>query len=132
MTATRIDPGIHSAITAGNQRLLDRLAKRDFGGMAECYTTDGQVLPAGHDAVTGKDAIAEFWRGAAGLGITRADLTTVEVMPGGEIACEVGRYRLFAGDQQADHGKYIVIWKEEGGEWKLHRDMFTSSVPQAS
>jgi hypothetical protein len=28
-----------------------------------------------------------------------------------------------------DQGKYIVIWKREKGQWKLHRDIFNSSVP---
>ena len=26
-------------------------------------------------------------------------------------------------------GKFIVIWKEQGGQWKLHRDIFNSSIP---
>jgi ketosteroid isomerase-like protein len=28
-----------------------------------------------------------------------------------------------------DKGKYIVIWKQEDGQWKLHRDIFNSSMP---
>jgi ketosteroid isomerase-like protein len=28
-----------------------------------------------------------------------------------------------------DQGKYIVIWKQDGGQWKLHRDIFNSSLP---
>jgi hypothetical protein len=30
-----------------------------------------------------------------------------------------------------DKGKYIVIWKKEDGTWKLHRDIWTTSVPPA-
>ncbi|MCG6957208.1 MAG: hypothetical protein LJF04_14560 [Gemmatimonadetes bacterium] len=26
-------------------------------------------------------------------------------------------------------GKCVVIWKNEDGAWKLHRDIWTSSVP---
>ena len=29
----------------------------------------------------------------------------------------------------ADRGKYIVIWKNEGGSWKLHKDIFNTSQP---
>jgi ketosteroid isomerase-like protein len=28
-----------------------------------------------------------------------------------------------------DEGKYIVIWKHEDGQWKLHRDILNSSRP---
>jgi ketosteroid isomerase-like protein len=31
----------------------------------------------------------------------------------------------------ADRGKYVVIWKRVGGEWKLHRDIWTTSLPAA-
>jgi hypothetical protein len=27
-----------------------------------------------------------------------------------------------------DEGKYVVVWKRVGGQWKLHRDIWTSSV----
>jgi len=28
-----------------------------------------------------------------------------------------------------DQGKYIVIWKQVEGEWKLHRDIWNTSMP---
>ena len=26
-------------------------------------------------------------------------------------------------------GKYMIIWRREEGQWKLHRDIFNSSMP---
>jgi len=46
----------------------------------------------------------------------------------GDTAIEVGRYRLMAaGGAVAAAGKYIVIWKNDRGTWKLHRDIWTTS-----
>jgi ketosteroid isomerase-like protein len=28
-----------------------------------------------------------------------------------------------------DEGKYVVIWKRHQGKWKLHRDIWTTSMP---
>jgi ketosteroid isomerase-like protein len=60
-----------------------------------------------------------------------AALATSEVFhtAGAPTATEVGRYTLTLGDgQQADHGKYVVIWQQESdGRWALHRDIWTSS-----
>ena len=51
----------------------------------------------------------------------------------GDTAIEVGRYRLLAaGDALADHGKYIVVWKNHSGTWKLHLDIWTTSQPAAA
>ena len=60
-------------------------------------------------------------------GLTGATLEIVDVDASGETAVEVGRYRLTAGDAEADHGKYIVVWKNVDGRWKLHRDIWNTS-----
>jgi len=56
-----------------------------------------------------------------------------EVEDHGDTAIEVGKYTLKGEEGQVlDTGKYTVIWKQEEGQWKLHRDIFNSSVPAAS
>ena len=41
-----------------------------------------------------------------------------------------GEYALLdKAGKTLDRGKYIVIWKQEGGDWKLLRDMFSSNQP---
>ena len=57
-------------------------------------------------------------------------LEAVETEGYGDTASEVGKYTLEGeGGQVLDRGKYIVIWKQEEGQWKLHRDIFNSSQP---
>jgi hypothetical protein len=31
--------------------------------------------------------------------------------------------------KEIDHGKYMELWRLDKGAWKLHRDIFDSSVP---
>jgi ketosteroid isomerase-like protein len=63
-------------------------------------------------------------------GATGLTLTAVEVEAHGDTAHEVGTWVLKAKDGTAvDNGKYIVIWKKEGGQWRLHRDIWNSSTP---
>lgn len=31
----------------------------------------------------------------------------------------------------ADRGKYLVIWNRDGATWKLHRDIWNTSMPAA-
>ena len=28
-----------------------------------------------------------------------------------------------------DSGKYVAIWKNEGGQWRLHRHIWNSNTP---
>jgi ketosteroid isomerase-like protein len=64
------------------------------------------------------------------MGVKEAKLDIVEVEGQGDAVIEVGRYRLSgAGGEMMDQGKYIVIWKQDEGRWKLHRDIWNSSEP---
>jgi ketosteroid isomerase-like protein len=48
----------------------------------------------------------------------------------GDLAAETGKYDLTGADGTVlDSGKYVVVWKREGGHWKLHRDIWNTSMP---
>jgi ketosteroid isomerase-like protein len=100
------------------------------GEIAALYTVDGQVLPPNGEIFEGTNAILDFWQGAFDLGLKELKLDSTEIEVHGDTALEVGRYVLFgAGGAEADRGKYIVIWKNQAGLWKLHRDIWNSSKP---
>jgi ketosteroid isomerase-like protein len=121
-----------SGIEAVNRRFMEAFGRGDAGGVARLYTASAQLLPANHDFVTGPAAIQHFWQGAMDMGLKEAVLETLELEAHGDTAHEVGRYTLkAAGGQVADAGKYVVIWKQEGGAWKVHRDIWTTSRPAA-
>jgi ketosteroid isomerase-like protein len=127
---TAADP--RSEIEAENRRFMDAFGRGDAASVARLYTASAQLLPAHSDFVAGTTAIQRFWQGAMDMGLNEAVLETLEVESHGEAAHEVGRYTLKTGaGQVADAGKYLVVWKQEGGAWKLHRDIWTTSRPAA-
>ena len=121
---------LKNAIAAANRNFMDTFAREDAEGMGKLYTTDGQLLPANSDFITGTEAIQAFWQAVMDMGIKTAELKTVELDGYGDAAFEVGRYTLGGeGGQVLDKGKYVVIWKQEDGQWKLHRDIWNTSMP---
>jgi uncharacterized protein (TIGR02246 family) len=120
---------IRDAIAAANDEFMAAFGRGDAAGVAALYTEGAQLLPPNADVMAGQEAIQAFWQGAMGMGIQSAQLEIVEVEGHGDTAIEVSRYTLGAGGQVLDRGKYIVVWKREGGQWKLHRDIFNSSMP---
>ena len=43
---------------------------------------------------------------------------------------EVGKYELMGDkDMSMDKGKFIVIWKNDNGKWKMYRDVWNSDMP---
>jgi uncharacterized protein (TIGR02246 family) len=121
---------VRDAIVAANGNFKTTFKAGDAAGMAALYTENGQLLPPNSDFVTGRPALQTFWQAIMDMGIKEAGLETVEVESHGDTAIEVGKYTLMGeGGQVLDNGKYIVIWKQEDGQWKLHRDIFNTSMP---
>lgn len=58
---------------------------------------------------------------------TGVTLETVSVRAFGSTAIERGKYTLIAGTEAVDTGKYLVVWRLEGGRWKLYRDIWNTS-----
>ena len=122
-----------SGIEAANKKFEAGVSRGDGQGVASLYTAQGQLLPPQSDLVSGTQAIGQFWQAAFDSGIQGASLVTLEVESHGNTAYEVGEFKLRGADgTMVDHGKYIVIWKKEGSSWKLHRDIWNTSVVPAS
>ena len=123
-------PGPKAAIEAANAKFSADYAKGDAAAVAAHYTATGQAFPPNGEIARGREAIQKVWRGAMDAGVKSVKLVTLEVEAHGDTAHEVGTYVLMGdGGKQLDSGKYVVIWKREGGQWKLHRDIWNTSMP---
>lgn len=132
-TLTTSASGIREEIASVNHQFEQSFASGDARGMASLYTSDGTLLPPGAPMQQGTDAVAAFWQMVMDLGIKSVQLETVQLEAEGDNAVETGRYQLKAADDQlVDHGKYLVVWKKQTGTWRLHKDIWNTSVAPAS
>jgi ketosteroid isomerase-like protein len=126
--STTVTTDVRSDIRRADDAFEKHFSDANAAGIAELYTSTGMLLPPGSDPMQGKEAIRDFWQGAMNMGIKEAKLDIMEVELQGDSIIEVGRYQLKgAGDEVMDWGKYLVVWKQEGGEWKLHHDIWNTS-----
>lgn len=121
-----------AAIGAVNAQFEAAAGKGDGKAIAALYSSDAQLLPAGSPAITGNAALAKFFQGVLDSGVASVGLKTVEVYGRGTTVTEFGAYEMRdKTGKEIDHGNYLVVWRNKGGTWQLHRDMFTSSVAPA-
>ena len=121
---------IRNAIASVNQKFLSAFSRGDAAALAATYTSDGQALPTHSDIIEGRAALQGFWQAVLDMGIKSGTLETIELDIQGDAAIEIGKYALQGeGGQILDAGKYLVVWKQEGGQWKWHRDIWNSSMP---
>ncbi len=117
-------------IKAANKNMGERYAAGDAAGVAACYTKTAILMPPNSKAFKGHKAIAGWWKGAMAMGVKTVTLRTSAVDDQGRTAIETGVATLKgARNKTLDTAKYVVVWKREGKDWKLHWDIFNSNNP---
>jgi uncharacterized protein (TIGR02246 family) len=101
----------------------------DGAAVAAMYAEDAYVLPPGADMVKGRAAIEAFWKQTVQQ-LGDAKLTTVDVLPLGRSATrEIGTVTLKTKAQPPQEivGKYVVVWRKAGRDWKLATDIWNTN-----
>ena len=118
-----------AAITAANQKFMDALGRGDSAPTASVYHSEGVILVPNMEPVSGNGIIA-FHSGGIKAGISRIVVATTELWGDDSNVFEMGTYELLGKDKAVmDKGKYMVVWRQENGEWKMYRDMWNTSTP---
>ena len=123
--------GIRKAILAAEKVFVTAYNRHDAPALAALYTRDGEIMPPNSGVVKGARKLQALFKSFWDAGDTVMRLDTVEAKGFGDTAYEVGKYTL-SGDSGKvnDRGKYIVIWRKVGGQWKLYRDIFNTNMPE--
>jgi ketosteroid isomerase-like protein len=121
---------IKQVIEANHIAYGENFAKGNATQFAKHYAKDGCIFPTNFPKMCGTDAINTFFDGAYKMGVRYIKLTANEVLGGPELVVETGNYELFVENNiSIDKGKFIVIWKQENGEWKMYRDIWNTDTP---
>lgn len=116
-------------IEGANQNFMDLYVKGDSVGLANGYTTDGELMFGGAPAIAGRTAIQSIFSHTMKSGITKVDLKTKDVFGNQDMLAEEGVVHLYVKDNSVAEEKYIVLWKKEDGKWKMFRDISNSNLP---
>ena len=122
------------AIRAQVDRWLQLVKAKDAPAIAGLYAEDGAVMPPNEPIGKGHAAIQKTWASimqTPGFDLIFAPEQII-VSSSGDMALDRGTYKLaFAanGIAKSDTGKYVVVWRKVGGEWKAAADIFNSDLP---
>src|SRR4030095_9760356 len=118
------------SIIATNNPFSAAITAGDSVAVASFYTSDGKIMAPNMPTSSGTAAITHFASETIKMGIKNLKFETIDVSGNKDLLSEEGTFTI-TDDKGAvvDKGKYIVLWKQEGGKWKLHRDIFNSDNP---
>jgi uncharacterized protein (TIGR02246 family) len=120
--------GLKAAIEQAGARFADAYARGDAKAVAAFYTEDAIAFPPGGEMVKGRQAIQQMWQSTMDSGVKSLAFTVVDVGASGDLLHETGTAKLniqAPGKEPATASiKYVVVWKRQGNDWKLHRDIW--------
>ena len=131
-TAARSDTSADEiTIRELDQKWLAAAQAGDATASAGFYAPDGALLLPDGPIAQGTQAIIAAWRGIFGMKNAKLTFapTEVTVASAGDMAYEIGTYEFsFDSDKGPvkDVGKYVVVWKKIGGDWKVTADINNS------
>jgi uncharacterized protein (TIGR02246 family) len=114
---------VRKAVEAGNAAFVAAFEGGDADAIGRLYTADAKVIAPGSPIASGRAAIAAHWK-AGMAGVKNVALQTHDVGTAGDLAYEDGTVTIVSTAGEKTVARYLVVWKREGGEWKLHRDIW--------
>jgi ketosteroid isomerase-like protein len=104
----------------------------DLDALAAMYTEDTRLLPPNGEMAQGRDVVRAAFGEMIDAGL-KAELETIEAIAAADIGYKLGTFKVLGPDGSVmDRGKFIEVWKQVGGEWKIARDIWNSDVPTPS
>ncbi len=125
----------NSDLERSNATFVAALARADAAEASSIYADGATLLPPGSEPVCGRQAIEDFWRAGIEVGLRSVELETLELSAGGELAYELGRYRLVVerdAGATTELGNHVVVHRRQAdGAWKRALDVFAAEEPRS-
>lgn len=102
----------------------ERAVRNDIDYYKARYTEDACSMPPNFQIQCGIESILKLsYRGPRYQ--TRDVVTAVRIYGGPSVVIEEGTYEIFdLNDKLIVKGKFIALWKQEDGKWKLYREIW--------
>ncbi len=107
----------------------DAFNAKNLDDLMKLYADDARFMPPNQGTLTTHDEIRSAMKYLMDQGLD-LELATTEAMSAGDIGYRIGTFTLSTAEGAvADQGKYIELWRQVGGEWKITADVYNSDLP---
>jgi ketosteroid isomerase-like protein len=100
----------------------------DQMAIGAAYTEDAKIFPNNREIISGRAAIIDYWTPKNGSRTLSHRLLPQEIKITGDEAYDYGYYEGISvsadGKESSWKGKYVVIWRKVGEDWKIYLDIW--------
>jgi ketosteroid isomerase-like protein len=126
-------PAARAIIEGKNARFTKAHVTGDVATIDAMFTRDAKSFPPGAEPAIGPAALHTLTVEYLKTGIKSFSEQTTDLYGNGELLIDQGEYVVTYGPENTvERGKYLNVWKQEDGEWKIHANMWNASPPAAA
>lgn len=124
-----VAPADSIAIAEAARAFSAAYVQGDPAAMADAYTEDAVIFPDRVAAISGRQAIQEYWTLPDNRRITQHRILADDVVIHGDVAYDHGRFTISGTTDGVawgpSWGKYVVVWiKGSDGKWRMQLDIW--------
>lgn len=120
---------VRQEIATSNQQWGQALVQGDSAALVGLYHTEARIYPPNMAMMGSRNDVGRMATSMKGTGLQNATITTTDVISGGDLVIETGTYEMRDATKVVDRGKYMVVWKQDNGRWRIYRDIWNSDMP---
>lgn len=117
-----------TVIARQNKQFTDAHVAGDVGAIDAMFLPDARSYPPGAPAAVGIAAIHDLTVEFLKAGVTEFREETTAFYGGAEYVVDEGTYVLTYGAGVTERGKYINVWKQVGGNWRIQANIWNTDA----
>ena len=114
------------------QRFIKALIAGDMPALLDCYDDDIVFEAPGLPMILGKAGVEKHYRMVFGLNVTACRQVPERIEERADCVIEAGSYVMNLSPPGAgpieDRGKYLLVYRQTGGKWRMWFDMVHSDT----
>jgi ketosteroid isomerase-like protein len=122
-----------ATIRQKNQELVEAFNAKQLPQILDLYADNSVFMPPNLPIIRGKDSLKNFYTDLLNQGAGDLRLDVTEVAGHGPLAYQTGPYELTykpaTGAPRHDWGKYLFVFRNLNGTWRLEYTMWNSDLP---
>ncbi len=112
-------------LDAANKAFAKAVVAGDIDYLVNDYTDDACIIAPKAPLTCGKEAIRAFWGPVIASNPKNVELNTHNVERDGSMSYATGELIITDAESGIHKSRFVLVFKEVGGAWKLHVDSWT-------
>ena len=112
-------------LDAANKAFAKAIVAGDIDYLVNDYTDDACIIAPKAPLTCGKEAIRAFWGPVIASNPNNVELITTNAERDGNMSYATGELIITDAASAVHKSRFVLVFKEVGGAWKLHVDSWT-------